>query len=428
MAADSIMGLFQDPQQYQQQMLQQQMKQNYEIAQLTPEQQVTGGLRTAGYQLGGGIGGLMGAEDPQMKLMTMRNQIIRSIDRNDPKSLAEGAQALNQAGDSQGAQALFQAAQARAKDLLEAEVKQSQITKNMREGNAATLTAEQRNAAALADSSGAQRGTQEWTDAYKSGLERLTTKDTTGNSEFERTLKGLNLTPEQEKAFKTQRLNALLNNDSSGIKAITAQLASLQLQTQQFKFDEEKKRTAAEKQTAITKLATVENDIDESLTTAAKALKLAPNSFLGAAGQEVGGVIPWTDQRALKNLVSSLNSDKAIGTLQELKTQSKTGATGFGALNTKELQLILDKTRALDPADKMFRENLTTVMNGWQKLKTQSAASRENLLGTAQQTPPALVKNPEAWIKKNLESNTGYNRDYVIRQGIEAGRLPKDYK
>jgi hypothetical protein len=114
-------------------MLQQQMKQNYEIAQLTPEQQVTGGLRTAGYQLGQGLGGLMGAEDPQMKLQSLRKQIMQSIDRNDPKALAEGAQALNQAGDSQGAQALYQAAQARAKDMLDAEVKQSQITRNLKE-------------------------------------------------------------------------------------------------------------------------------------------------------------------------------------------------------------------------------------------------------------------------------------------------------
>jgi len=127
-----VAGLFQDPQQYQQAMLQQQMKQNYDIAQLTPEQQVTGGLRTAGYQLGQGLGGLMGAEDPQMKLQSLRKQVFQSVDRNDPKALAEAAQTLNQAGDSQGAQALYQAAQARAKDVLDAEVKQSQITRNLR--------------------------------------------------------------------------------------------------------------------------------------------------------------------------------------------------------------------------------------------------------------------------------------------------------
>jgi hypothetical protein len=132
-------GLFQDPQQYQQAQLQQQMKQNYEIAQMTPEQQVTGGLRTAGYQLGQGLGGMMGVEDPQMKLMGLRKQVLQSIDRNDPKALAGGAQALNQAGDSQGAQALYQVAQARQKDIQEAEVKQSQVVRNLREPRMAAL-------------------------------------------------------------------------------------------------------------------------------------------------------------------------------------------------------------------------------------------------------------------------------------------------
>lgn len=127
---DSVMGLFTDPQQYQQALLQQQMKQNYDIAQLTPEQQVTGGLRTAGYQLGGGIGGLMGVEDPQMKLAAARKQIMQQVNQNDPQSMAQAAQALNQAGDVQGARALAQAAQ-------EAALKQSQITKNLREGRAA---------------------------------------------------------------------------------------------------------------------------------------------------------------------------------------------------------------------------------------------------------------------------------------------------
>jgi hypothetical protein len=133
MATDSVLGLFMDPQQYQQQMLQQQMKQNYDIAQLTPEQQVTGGLRTAGYQLAGGVAGLMGAEDPQMQLLTMRNQILKSINRNDPNSIAEGAQKLNQAGDVQGASVLYREAQTRAKELQDISLKQSQIVRNLKE-------------------------------------------------------------------------------------------------------------------------------------------------------------------------------------------------------------------------------------------------------------------------------------------------------
>ena len=136
MATDSIVagaGLFTTPEQYQEQQRQALYNQAVAEARLDPYQQARVNLQTGVQGLAQTGAGMLGAEDPQMKLQSMRNQIMRSIDRNDPKALAEAAQALNQAGDTQGAQALFQAAQARAKDMLEAEVKQSQITKNLRE-------------------------------------------------------------------------------------------------------------------------------------------------------------------------------------------------------------------------------------------------------------------------------------------------------
>jgi hypothetical protein len=73
-----------------------------------------------------------------LKLQSQRQSILQGVDQTDPNSLAKAAQALNQAGDVQGARALAQAAQ-------ETAFKQSQIIKNLREGNAAMLTTEQRN-------------------------------------------------------------------------------------------------------------------------------------------------------------------------------------------------------------------------------------------------------------------------------------------
>jgi hypothetical protein len=136
MATDSIVagaGLFTTPEQYQEQQRQALYNQAVAEARLDPYQQARVNLQTGVQGLAQTGAGMMGVEDPQMKLMGLRKQVLQSIDRNDPNSLAQGAQALNQAGDSQGAQALFQAAQAKAKDVLEAEVKQSQITKNLRE-------------------------------------------------------------------------------------------------------------------------------------------------------------------------------------------------------------------------------------------------------------------------------------------------------
>lgn len=131
MATDSIMGLFTTPEQYQQAQLAQQQAMAAQMARLTPEQQASAGMRVAGYQIGGGIGNALGAQDPQLKLQSFRQQVLQGVDQTDPQSLAQASYALNREGDTAGARQLAQLAQ-------EAALKQSQITRNMREGRAAS--------------------------------------------------------------------------------------------------------------------------------------------------------------------------------------------------------------------------------------------------------------------------------------------------
>jgi len=126
MATDSIMGLFTTPEQYQQAQRAQVQAQLAQEAQMDPFQRVNYLAGMSGYGLGKLAGGLLGAEDPQMRIATARQQIMGKVNQTDPKSMAQAAQALNQAGDVQGARALAQAAQ----DL---ELKQSQVTRNLRE-------------------------------------------------------------------------------------------------------------------------------------------------------------------------------------------------------------------------------------------------------------------------------------------------------
>jgi len=51
----------------------------------------------------GGFAGLMGVEDPQMRLISIRNSLAKQFDLTDPDGLAQYANALQQAGDTQGA-------------------------------------------------------------------------------------------------------------------------------------------------------------------------------------------------------------------------------------------------------------------------------------------------------------------------------------
>lgn len=164
MATDSVVaGLFSDPSLYEQQQLAVQRALNERTAQLTPEQQVTAGLRTAGYQFGQGLGGLMGVEDPQLKQIGMINQLASQFDTSTSGGVAALAQALSSRGLQQPALQLGQRALEMRK--LEAEAQAKTMER---------LTNEQKNAAGIADASGATRGTPEWTDTYKTELSRLT--------------------------------------------------------------------------------------------------------------------------------------------------------------------------------------------------------------------------------------------------------------
>jgi hypothetical protein len=56
--------------------------------------------------LGNAIGGALGVEDPQLKLISTRQQVLGQLDQSDPTSLLSGAKILAQMGDQQGAMAL----------------------------------------------------------------------------------------------------------------------------------------------------------------------------------------------------------------------------------------------------------------------------------------------------------------------------------
>jgi len=106
--ATDIAGLFGlTPEGLSQQRYQQDLKRGYELAQLSRGDAARATLESGVGQLGRGIAGLMGVEDPQMKLISARQQIMSQTDQTDPQSLANAAKQLNAMGDTQGAMALM---------------------------------------------------------------------------------------------------------------------------------------------------------------------------------------------------------------------------------------------------------------------------------------------------------------------------------
>jgi hypothetical protein len=93
------------PELYQEQRDQIARQRAMQLAQLEPLQQASYGAARAGQQFGGAFASAMGVEDPQMRLISLRNSLARQFDTNTPQGLMQYSNALQAAGDVQGAAA-----------------------------------------------------------------------------------------------------------------------------------------------------------------------------------------------------------------------------------------------------------------------------------------------------------------------------------
>ena len=93
----------------------------------------------------------------------------------------------------------------------------------------------------------------------------------------------------------------------------------------------------------------------------------------------VGSIQGRLAERALPGLeeafgisqeIKTLLAQKALGTITQMKQASRTGATGFGAMNEKELSLIEADIASLDPrlSDKAFGESLKRIRKRMQRV------------------------------------------------------------
>lgn len=123
--------------------------------------------------LGRQLSGLLGAQDPEMMRIQQRQSMLQNLDLSSPESLKQGIQTAMQNKDYQLVSELTNRYQASAKAGLEAQKINSEIQKNLREGQ----TNEMKNAQSAADMSGAARGSEEWNKTFNAKFNELLAKN-----------------------------------------------------------------------------------------------------------------------------------------------------------------------------------------------------------------------------------------------------------
>jgi hypothetical protein len=111
-----VAGLFgMNPQMYGEQQRRSALQEGIDLAQLDPASRGAAMTYAGAKGLGGALAGAMGVQDPQLQMISQRQQIIQQLDLTNPASLARGVDLFTRTGDIQAAQALAMQSQTIAK-------------------------------------------------------------------------------------------------------------------------------------------------------------------------------------------------------------------------------------------------------------------------------------------------------------------------
>jgi len=126
--ASEILGLFTTPDMYRMQQQEALDRRALQFAQLTPFQRAEMSLYKGGANLASGLGSLLGVEDPQLRMISQRQQLSQGLDMTDPASVMKIAEQAAQLGDMQFATTLADYARKAQVDIATAQQKMREKT------------------------------------------------------------------------------------------------------------------------------------------------------------------------------------------------------------------------------------------------------------------------------------------------------------
>lgn len=363
--AESIMsGLFGiTPEAYQAQQNQQALAQSAQLAQLDPFASARTSLIYGGRQLAGALG----AEDPQLRLISQRNALAQQFDINTPQGLAQYSQALRQSGDVQGALQSASLANQMAEQMARTSLTQQQLSSAQITGQREQLL---QNALSQLPENASEDQIQGILRRYgdpKTVLMAIERKNNIQAQLDERKrIADEQMQFKREQMDKDQDFKREMANLSAQLKAGTT---SLQQQLIQEKIDalRQKKQDAIDKQ-----LGSAEGVIKNTEVVLGKVKEA--EGLIGAGTTGVGSylsILPGTNARELSTVLGTIKARLGFDQLQQMRAASPTGGA-LGNVSNRELASLESAVASLDQglSPKALRENLKqieTSYKNWQE-------------------------------------------------------------
>ena len=355
MATDIVGGLFGiTPEMYQQKVGEDILNQGVKMGQLAPDAFGRANVYAGAAQIGRGIAGAMGAEDPQLRLISARNAVIQGIDLNDPEALKIASGRLAQIGDMQGAYGLTELAQKRAESAATIGLREAQAKKANEYQMATTSSERNRKLISEADV------------ALKEGRPLSATQESALRYQVAQELK--------QKIFRDANTGELTTIDPLNIGLAAPNVAKFLklgettgtaggVTTIQTPQSQEAQVSQAE---ALNELTSRTKDIRDVIGETKKLISgytTGYGSFLS--------VLPLTDAKTLQNNLESIKANLSLSQLTALKEASKTGASGLGQVTRNEFDALQSTIAKLDPQSKSFADDLDKVDKTYARLLKQ---------------------------------------------------------
>jgi hypothetical protein len=471
MATSEILGLFTTPEQYQLAQQQAQQAQAMQYANLDPMARANYGTFRAGQQLGNAIGGALGGEDPQLQLIARTQQLAQSANLADPASLEAVAQQLANIGNmplainyADRAKVLreekrkgkesesiigLRGAQAKKAENFEQQVQVSKENRNIISAIEAKLASDpayvptneeiakarfilgsEMKTQTLKDTeTGALLGTIEGMDINFSApnLAKLLAKqpakpvEGAATSTDEAVTSAPVATTTPPVAVAMPPMVGTTTTTASGLK-VTETPASIikakKLAEDEVAKVEELKRESEGFQEGLSALQVIRGTIKDT-----KSLVSKKSTGYGA----LLSFLPESDAMTLSDNTQTIKDNIALAKLKELKQQSKTGASGLGALNMKEFDAIQGIIARLNPKSANYAKDLQTIDNFFARAETlmsqQGTRAEERVVNrpSAVNTPtPSGAVNKEARIKAMVDRAMADPRTKGKRENVES--------